>query len=122
MTDTAKVTQQFWIDASTAPPATAHVDQQFWIVATAATPGPIPPPPATHASAVQARGGAVYLDSFLEYDGRHVGTPDGLFPGVFITLSGGSTWGAGETLTLTASSGVFTADDVGNVIILHIDD
>ncbi len=83
-------------------------------------PGPTPTP--THPTAVQARGGAVYLDSFLEYDGRYVGSADGFFPGVTVTLSGGTTWEAGETLTLTASASVFVAEDVGNVIILHTEE
>ncbi len=77
-------------------------------------------PPPTHATAVQARGGAVYLDSYLEYDGRYVATPDGLFPSVFVYLSDGVTWGAGESMTLHASSSVFTADDVGNVVVIHV--
>ncbi len=84
-------------------------------------PGPIDPDP-THPTAVQARGGAVYLDSFLEYDGRYTGSVDGLFPGVTVTLSGGTTWGPEETLTLTASASVFSAGDVGNVIILHTEE
>lgn len=78
-----------------------------------------PPIPDTHPTPVQARGGAVYLDSFLEYDGRYTGSTDGLFPGVLVTLSGGTTWGAGESMILTATDSAFTADDVGNVIILH---
>jgi hypothetical protein len=66
-----------------------------------------------------ARGGAVYLDSYLEYDGRHAGADDGLFPGAYLTLSDGSTWAPGEEFTLTASKDVFTADDVGNLILVH---
>lgn len=84
---------------------------------------PSPPPPTFAApAAVQARGGACYLDSFLEYDGRNVSTNDGLFPTATVTLSGGSTWAAGETLTLTASVAAFVSGDVGNVLILHSDD
>lgn len=69
-----------------------------------------------------ARGGAVYMDSYLEYDGRHVGTDDGLFPLTTLTVSGGTTWGAGEAMTVTASTAVFTSGDVGNVLILHATD
>jgi hypothetical protein len=87
---------------------------------------PIPPidtgPPIPGSASSLARGGACYLDSFLEYDGRHVSTPDGLYPGVSVALSGGSTWLAGETLTLTASNTIFTAGEVGNVLILHAAD
>ncbi len=78
---------------------------------------PVPPPAAP--AAIIARGGTLYVDSALEYDGRNVGTSDGLFPGTTVALSGGSTWLPGETLTLTASRSVFVSGDVGNVLVLH---
>lgn len=88
---------------------------------------PAPPPPPTPPGplsfgpgAVLGRGGTVYVDSALEYDGRNVATSDGLFPGVTVSLSGGTTWLPGETLTLTAvSPGPFVSGDVGNVLVLH---
>jgi hypothetical protein len=87
-------------------------------------PPPIPPvtppsPPTGTPIVATARRGAFYVDSTLEYDGRHVSANDGLFPTVTVTLSGGTTWAAGETLTLTASGAVFISGDVGNVLILH---
>jgi hypothetical protein len=98
--------------------------QVVWTMAAAAPPPPPPPPPVTPPTigapnSAAARGGAFYMDSTLEYDGRHVSTNDGLSPGVSLALSGGSTWAAGETLTLTASEPVFVSGDVGNVLILH---
>lgn len=77
------------------------------------------PPTVTAPANVLARGGAAYADSFLEYDGRNAGAADGVFPGVTMLLSGGTTWLPGETLTLTASNFAFVVGDVGNVIILH---
>lgn len=83
-------------------------------------PPPVEPPsPPTLTGTAQARGGSFYMDSTLEYDGRHAGSADGLFPFITMTLSGGTTWAAGETLTLTASGDVFVSGDVGNVIVLH---
>ena len=63
---------------------------------------------------------AVILDAAATYDGTQVGS-------VSMTLSGGTTWARGETLTLTASAGTFVdgtgatqttfvAGDVGNAI------
>lgn len=56
----------------------------------------------------------VMLDSALSYDGRNTDT------GHTMTLSGGSTWGPFETITLTSSTAYFSASDVGNEI--HITD
>lgn len=50
-----------------------------------------------------------YLDSYLSYDGRHTGSTT-------MTVSGGTTWGPEETLTLTASASTFSGADVGNAI------
>lgn len=115
----ARVSQQFGIVSHTPDPATARVSQQFIIISVANNFVPPPPPVAIAPSAVRARGGAFYMDSTLEYDGRSVGAAGGLYPGVVLNLTGGVTWAAGETLTLTASLGIFTADEVGNVIVLY---
>lgn len=56
---------------------------------------------------------AIFLDSYLSYDGRHTGT-------ISMTLSGGTTWMHGEDLTLMASDAVFVSGDVGNAIRLTI--
>lgn len=85
---------------------------------TAPPPTPVIPP-LVSPTAVPARGGAAYVDSFLEYDGRNVAATDGLFPGAFLTLSGGTNWTPGETLTATTSQAAFVSGDVGNVLILH---
>jgi len=50
-----------------------------------------------------------YLDSYLSYDGRYTGSTT-------MTISGGTTWGPEETLTLTASASYFSGGDVGNAI------
>lgn len=55
---------------------------------------------------------AVFLDSSLTYDGRNAGATT-------MTLSGGTTWGYDEELTLTASASFFAATDVGNAIFLN---
>lgn len=84
--------------------------------------GPAPAPPpivAPPVGGIPDRGGTVYVDAALEYDGRNVGAPDGLFAGTVVTISGGTTWGPGEMLTLTASNPVFVSGDIGNVLILH---
>lgn len=96
--------QVVWTDGEITPPPPPPVN---------------PPSPPSLTGSAAARGGAFYMDSTLEYDGRHVSTQDGLFPNVTVTLSGGSTWAAGETLTLTATGNVFVSGDVGNVLILH---
>lgn len=58
---------------------------------------------------------SVFLDCALSYDGRNTGSTT-------MTLSGGTTWGNEETLTLTASSSFFVVGDVGNEIHLTGDD
>jgi hypothetical protein len=58
---------------------------------------------------------ALFLDSFLTYDGRNTGATT-------MMLSGGTNWTYDETLTLTASVGYFVAGDVDNVIVLDIVD
>lgn len=50
---------------------------------------------------------AVLLDSSLSYDGTNVAATT-------LTLSGGTDWLYTELLTLTASSGIFAASDIGN--------
>lgn len=54
---------------------------------------------------------SVFMDSSLSYDGRN-GTA------TTMTLSGGTTWDNGESITLTASASFFTSGDVGNAIHL----
>ena len=54
---------------------------------------------------------AIFMDSALSYDGRNTGATT-------MTLSGGTTWGYDEDLTLTASVAYFVAGDVGNQIWL----
>ncbi len=56
---------------------------------------------------------ALFLDSYLTYDGRNTGSTT-------MTLSGGSTWLVDENLTLTASASAFSAGDVGNAVRLTI--
>jgi hypothetical protein len=57
----------------------------------------------------------IFMDSTLSYDGRNT-------TATTMTISGGTTWDAGETLTLTASAGYFVAGDVGNRIDLTFSD
>lgn len=52
-----------------------------------------------------------FMDSHLTYDGRNTS-------GTTMTVSGGTTWEATETLTMTASAGTFVATDIGNEIHL----
>lgn len=54
---------------------------------------------------------AIFMDSTLTYDGRNTGSTT-------MTLSGGTNWTYGETLTLTASTSFFASGDVGNAIHL----
>jgi hypothetical protein len=56
---------------------------------------------------------AFFVDSGLSYDGTHTGSTS-------MTISGGTTWEHGETLTLTASSSTFVSGDVGNTFVLTI--
>lgn len=50
-----------------------------------------------------------YMDAHLSYDGRNT-------TATTLTISGGTTWGSDELLTLTASSALFNSTDVGNQI------
>ena len=54
---------------------------------------------------------STFLDSYLSYDGRNSGSRT-------MTLSGGPGWDFTDNLTLTASTGFFTASEVGNQIHL----
>ena len=56
---------------------------------------------------------AIFMDSTSTYDGRNSSATT-------MTLSGGSAWSAGETLTLTASASYFDSSDVGNQIYLDV--
>lgn len=58
---------------------------------------------------------AFFVDCGLTYDGRNTGSET-------MTLSGGTTWGYGETWTLTRSAGGFSAGEVGNQIVLTVGD
>lgn len=51
----------------------------------------------------------VFMDAALSYDGRNTGATT-------MRLTGGAQWDNGESLTLTASAGVFSALDIGNAI------
>lgn len=57
---------------------------------------------------------AFFVDSGLTYDGRNDNAA------LTMTLSGGVNWLYTEDLTLTASAASFTADDVGNAIVLTV--
>ena len=50
-----------------------------------------------------------FMDSSLTYDGRNTGSTT-------MTISGGTTWDAHETMTVTASASYFLTSDVGNEI------
>lgn len=54
-----------------------------------------------------------FVDSGLTYDGTHTGSTT-------MTLSGGTTWAHGESITLTASATTFVSGDVGNAIVLTV--
>lgn len=56
---------------------------------------------------------AIFMDSYLTYDGRNTTSTT-------MTLSGGVDWLSTEDLTLTSSAGFFLAGDVGNAIRLRI--
>jgi hypothetical protein len=56
---------------------------------------------------------AIFMDSSLSYDGTNTGSTT-------MTISGGTNWTSGESLTLTASASFFAAGDVGNEI--HMSD
>lgn len=56
-----------------------------------------------------------FVDSGLTYDGNNTGATT-------VTITGGTTWGPADTLTITASTGIFSAfpstTDVGDAIVL----
>lgn len=52
-----------------------------------------------------------FVDSGLSYDGTNT-------TATTVTVTGGTTWGSGDTLTITASTSTFIAGDVGDVIVL----
>lgn len=53
-----------------------------------------------------------FVDSGLTYDGRHTGATT-------MTLTGGTTWGYPESLTLTASASTFVIGDVGKFFRIY---
>jgi hypothetical protein len=58
---------------------------------------------------------AFFVDSGLTFDGRNTGATT-------MTVTGGSTWAAGETVTVTASASAFISGDVGDWVVLDPDD
>lgn len=56
---------------------------------------------------------AVFLDSYLTYDGRNTAATT-------LTLSTGAGWTVDDTITVTASVGTFVAGDVGNEFVLNV--
>jgi len=52
-----------------------------------------------------------FVDSGLSYNGTNT-------TAVTMTVTGGTTWGPADTLTITASASTFIAGDVGDVIVL----
>lgn len=59
---------------------------------------------------------AIFMDSFLTYDGRNSGATT-------LTLSTGAGWTVTDTITVTAAAGTpFVAGDVGNWIVINIED
>lgn len=56
-----------------------------------------------------------FVDAGLSYDGRSTT----LAPGATMKLTGGTTWMGDEDLTLTCSSGIFAASNVGNWVKLY---
>ncbi len=58
---------------------------------------------------------ALFLDSFLTYDGTNTGSTT-------MTLSTGAGWTVDDEITVTASAGFFVSGDVGNAIVLWNDD
>lgn len=56
-----------------------------------------------------------FVDSGLTYDGRNTGATT-------MTVTGGSTWAAGETVTVTASASTFVSGDTGDWVVMDQDD
>lgn len=67
----------------------------------------------TSSGSAVATTNAVFLDSFLSFDGRNTNSAHTM------TLSGGTTWVYTENLTLTSSAAFFASTDVGNSIFLY---
>lgn len=123
MANEARLSQQSIAIAYPPGGGTARFSDQ-WITVAAAIDFVPPPPPVVAVPALgaaHARRGAFYMDSTLEYDGRNAGglDDDALYPNVALHITGGTTWAAGELLTVTASQGIFTADEIGNVLVVH---
>jgi len=57
---------------------------------------------------------AFFVDSGLTFDGRNTGATT-------MTVTGGNTWAAGESVTVTASGSTFVAGDVDDWIVLDPD-
>lgn len=55
---------------------------------------------------------AYFLDSGLQYDGRNTGATT-------MTITGGTTWGTPEILTITSSTAKFAATDINNQIVFY---
>ncbi|WP_395119632.1 hypothetical protein ACFCQI_01585 [Rhodanobacter sp. FW102-FHT14D06] len=58
-----------------------------------------------------------FVDAGLSYDGRSTA----LAPGATMTLTGGITWMGDEDLTLTCSTAIFAASNLGNWVKLYAD-
>lgn len=53
---------------------------------------------------------ALFMDSYLSYDGRQIG--------ISVTLSSAAGWTSDDEITVTASSAAFVAGDVGNAVAI----
>lgn len=62
--------------------------------------------------AVDSLADSAFVDDHTVFDGT-------ITDGRTITLTGGSNWGYGEVLTLTASSATFVAGDVGDQVVVY---
>ena len=63
----------------------------------------------------------IFMDSYLTYDGRNQSNEHlADWALITMTLTTGTVWTAGTTLTLTASASFFAAADVGNGIVLVV--
>lgn len=58
---------------------------------------------------------AFFVDSGLTYDGRNTGSTT-------VTISGGTTWAPGDSVTITASDDVFLSTDVMNEVVFWDND
>lgn len=57
----------------------------------------------------------IRMDSTLSFDGTNLGSTT-------MTISGGTSWDYGETLTLTASTSYFTSESIGNQVVFNSED